>query len=553
MKRILLYFLVVILIASLVTSVANAQSDLGGFSGSFQLEGQTYKSDSLMEAKKVSEQIQSNGYFNLNYNNGGLTAGIRYEYYLNPLQGIDTRYKGQGIAYRYANYSNDFIEVTAGNFYEQFGSGMIFRAYEEKALGWDNAMDGARFKVYPTDGIEVVGIWGTQRNYWTQGAGVIRGGDLNFSLNELLGHGIFGAANLTAGASVVSVYQQDRDLLLKMPENVLAWSGRAALLGDKYSVDAEYSYKYNAPDASNKNSFNPGYGFILNGSYFTSGFSANLGLHKIDNMDFRSDRNASKADLMLGYIPPLTKLHSYRLATMYPYATQFNGEAGLQAEVDYKFARNTFLGGAYGTDVAVNYSLVYNLDSSKTGDYTYDSPFFGIGDDLYFQDFNINLQHKFSSDFKGAFTYFNQKYNIDVIENSGAPGAGGYVYTNILVAEGTYRFTNKYSLKVELEHQWASLDTLTSHNIINGNWFGFLAEFTISPGWYITFYDDWNYGNDESDRQIHYYNGSLAFTTGSTRLSLGYGRQRAGILCVGGVCRQVPASNGFYLSVNTAF
>ena len=40
-----------------------------------------------------------------------------------------------------ATYTIDGLEITAGNFYEQFGSGLIFRSYEEKGLGIDNAMD----------------------------------------------------------------------------------------------------------------------------------------------------------------------------------------------------------------------------------------------------------------------------------------------------------------------------------------------------------------------------------------------------------------------------
>lgn len=137
---------------------ARAQQDFGRFSGNAQVEAQTYKADSAMGANKVAEQILSNGYFNLNYINGGLSAGMRYEYYLNPLQGINHNYRGQGIAHRFISYSNDFIEVTAGNFYEQFGSGIIFRTYEEKTLGIDNAMDGARFKIKPTSGLDITGI-----------------------------------------------------------------------------------------------------------------------------------------------------------------------------------------------------------------------------------------------------------------------------------------------------------------------------------------------------------------------------------------------------------
>jgi hypothetical protein len=34
---------------------------------------------------------------------------------------------------------------------------------------------------------------------------------------------------------------------------------------------------------------------------------------------------------------------------------------------------------------------------------------------------------------------------------------------------------------------------------------------------------------------------------------MSYGKQRAGIFCVGGVCRNVPASNGFAISITSSF
>ena len=42
----------------------------------------------------------------------------------------------------YANENED-LDVTIG-FYEQYGSGMILRAYEERQLGIDNALDGIK-------------------------------------------------------------------------------------------------------------------------------------------------------------------------------------------------------------------------------------------------------------------------------------------------------------------------------------------------------------------------------------------------------------------------
>ena len=46
-----------------------------------------------------------------------------------------------GCAVKYATYSIEGLEITAGNYYEQIGSGLIFRSYENKRLGVDNAIN----------------------------------------------------------------------------------------------------------------------------------------------------------------------------------------------------------------------------------------------------------------------------------------------------------------------------------------------------------------------------------------------------------------------------
>jgi len=52
---------------------------------------------------------------------------------------------------------------------------------------------------------------------------------------------------------------------------------------------------------------------------------------------------------------------------------------------------------------------------------------------------------------------------------------------------------------------------------------------------------------------VHYYNVSGTFVHKATKVTLGFGKQYEGILCVGGVCRQVPASYGMNLQVVTSF
>ncbi|MFP4369631.1 MAG: DUF6029 family protein, partial [Candidatus Kapaibacterium sp.] len=133
------WFLLPVMLAFFFTADSLSQ-DIGRFSGNFQLDAQTYAKDSVIDAPEVDESILSNAFLNLYYYVGDFEVAMRYESYLNPILGFDSRYKGSGIAYRQVKYKSDFYEITAGDFYEQFGSGLIFRAYEERALGYDNAV-----------------------------------------------------------------------------------------------------------------------------------------------------------------------------------------------------------------------------------------------------------------------------------------------------------------------------------------------------------------------------------------------------------------------------
>ena len=80
-----------------------------------------------------------------------------------------------------------------------------------------------------------------------------------------------------------------------------------------------------------------------------------------------------------------------------------------------------------------------------------------------------------------------------------------------------------------------------------------LLEYSISPHWFLAVFDEYNYGNANPDLRIHYYTTQLGYSIKEYRLTLGYARQRAGVVCVGGVCRVVPASNGFNLSITGSF
>ena len=547
-------YILIILAFGITTLTVKSQNFEGGsISGNVQLEAQSYSPDSLMGAPDIDEKILSNAFINLIYRNQGVEIGFRYENYLNPIEGFDKRLTGQGVPYRYFTYREEKFEVTGGDFYEQFGSGLILRAYQEFALGVDNAIDGFRFKLRPVAGVEFTGLIGRNRVFWSKGEGIVRGGNLNIELNDLLPDLMPDDYRFTLGGSMVSKFQTDRDIFLKMPENVLAYSTRAGVISNDFAIDLEYAYKYNDPNATNKRRYNIGQGLILKSSFYGDGIGLAVNAHWIDNMDMRSDRNARAQELFLNFIPPLTKQHAYALSSLYPFATQFNNEAGVQVEFTYQVPRGSDIGGKYGTMVTLNYSEVYSIDTTNIDEFTYNSNFLGIGDRRYFRDISLELSRKWSTKLKTDVSFLNIFYDRDVMENEGAPKFGT-VLQNVAILDAQYMFDNGHSLRGEFQHSWSVQDSaVRDPENMNGNWLHLLFEYTIAPSWYITVYDQFNYGNEDPDRRLHYINGSFAYLFGTTRLQLGFGKQRGGIICVGGICRAVPASNGVFLSITSSF
>src|ERR1035437_10231324 len=243
MKKLFLFF---ILLFSFRILFSQNTPSAGEIHGNFSLDAQYYNPDSSIGAPPVPAKMLMQGFSNLMYTNGNFNAGIRYESYLNPMQGFDPRYKGNGIPYRFASYKVNELEVTVGNFYEQFGSGMILRAYEEKGLGIDNSLDGFRLK-YVYHGIYLKGIVGTQRNYWGKGPGIVRGIDAEVHLNELLARANDSTyhtskTEITLGGSFVGKYQDGNQVTygnstLNVPQNVGAGSGRIGISRGKVNLN----------------------------------------------------------------------------------------------------------------------------------------------------------------------------------------------------------------------------------------------------------------------------------------------------------------------------
>ena len=538
----------------LPTTLSFSQGDI---SGNVETIFQYLNEDTLIGAVQPPEKALVNSYANINYRNHGFKAGVRMEAYMPRILGYPDRFEGAGLGYRYFGYENDIVDVTVGNFYDQFGSGLIFRAFEDRPLGVDNMMNGFRVKLKPYDGITLRTVYGRQRLAFVNGEnryspGIVRGGDIEFDVNEWAE--ILNEKNIrfNFAGSFVSKYQRDNNNEFILPENVGAYGGRFDFGYKRFFINGEYIHKEQDPSQDNGYIYNHGQGILINTGYSQKGFGVLFSAKHIDNMSYRSDRDAGLSDLQIGFIPPLTKTHTYNLvATLYPYDSQPNGEVAFQADLFYKIPRGSRLGGKYGTDIAINYSTAFEpirgtsninpLDSTRV---TYHTRLFDKSDLIYWRDFNVMIERKINKKWKLKASYFNILFNNDIIK---LVQAQGLIESHIGVFEAQYKINRKHSIRTEIQGLW------TADRKDRGNWATLVVEYNISPNWFLGLVYQSNYGNPVPEEQIDYPTALVGRIWGATRLQVSYGRQNEGLFCVGGICRPVPASNGLTVSFSHSF
>lgn len=527
----------------------------GHVSGNVQLDGQLSRADSVIGSEDVAEKLLMNARADILYTNGNFNAGLRFEMYQNPMLGFNSKYKGQGLANYFVGYQGERLSVTAGTFYEQFGSGMILRAYEDRYLGLDNALLGMNVTLRPFDGVTVKALAGKHRYYWEFSNSLVRGVDAEVNFNSLVKALADSKLRMTLGGGFVSKYEEDLTMTnpdnpsykLNFPLNVGAGAVRMDMAYGNWSLQAEYARKGQDPSIMNSFIMKEGDALMVNATYSQKGFSANVQAKRVENMCFKSERLETGEMLYINYIPAITKQHTYAFLTMYPYATQTTGEMGLQGDVMYKIKKSTLLGGKYGTDIHLNASVITGLDTTAIGGIGtdgYTSNYFGTGE-IHYGDATLEVAKKLSSAMKLTVTGGYQIFN-PIVE-----GHHGDLHHNIIaIGDLTWKMNKKNVLRFEVE--WLGSDSKYDVDVDDkrcGDWIMGLVEYNFTSAWFLSVSDQYAY----KDGIGNYYNVSVGYNHGATRLQLGYGKQREGLLCIGGVCRMVPASNGLTFSLTTSF
>lgn len=552
--------------------------------GSFERNGQWYTNDKNRGINQDSVPLRANNYFNVNFNYKKFTFGTQVESYMNEaLLNFNPKYKGTNFATYYANYKSKKLDITLGHYYVQFGSGLSLRTWEDRSLGINNALRGAKVVYSPIEEISITALYGKARTGFDVANGHVFGFNTDVNVSQLLN---IDAIDFKYGFSGVSRYE-------KLPVSVQNFSAFTNLFSNRfelgyknYYVNTEYVFKTRdaiiKQNVLDTNFAKEGSALLVNFGYSKKGIGFDANLRRVENMQLLAQRNLDNYptlsstslnynDKILNFVPSLTKQHHSNLANIYVYQAQFQvvmddesgstgvnkfGEIGGQFDFFYDFKKGSVLGGKYGTKINLNVSSWFNLKAkyrytNNAGEniYNYQAELFNANE-KYFSDYNIEITKKVFKNFKTAFTYINQYYNNKQIQGI----FNEYIInSHTLFSESTYQFSDTKSITFGLEHMWADND--------RKNWAAGTVEYNHNEHWSLFAMDMYNYGFDhktltisETDLfDIHFYNFGTAYKKGSTRVALNYGRQRGGLVCAGGVCRFVPPSTGLGLQITTSF
>ena len=190
MKRLSILATLGLAVLVLPSPAARADSDdKGSLSASFETNTTYYFNDEGTGATAPDGRFGSNNYLKLDYAKGGFTAGVQLEGYLPAVSGYfsGTLAAENFLSYDiYAGFAANGWDIRVGSLYEQFGSGLLFRTYEDRELGINNALQGVRVAYTFGDYLSVRGLYGRVRNVREYSDAMVSGADLSFSLSRLL-------------------------------------------------------------------------------------------------------------------------------------------------------------------------------------------------------------------------------------------------------------------------------------------------------------------------------------------------------------------------------
>lgn len=534
----------------------------GRISGSLEGNANFFMRDSLIGAANTPQYDRqlygADAWLNLQYSNWGFDLGLRFDLFNNSnLLNPTSSYTDQGIGNWFVRKRINKLGITVGYMYDQIGSGIIFRAFEERPLLIDNALVGLRLTYDIAPNWVIKGFTGRQKQQFDAYRSIIKGfslegfvtGDSTSTWSLAPGIGVVNRtlddASMNSLVATLNTYPKEDIFIPKY--NNYAFSAYNTLHAGPFSWYVEGAYK--TKDAINdpfgvivrdsvgvvgdKFINRPGSVLYTSLSYAAKGLGITLEAKRTENFSFRTRPQEQLNRGLVNFLPPMTRVNTYRLTARYNAATQELGELAFQADARYSPNKKWSFN--------VNYSFINRLDSVK----------------LYRELFT-EITYKYERKWTLSGGVQIQNYNQEIYEfKPEVP----IVETVIPYIDFLYKIDRKKSVRFEAQYMFIGDDTKAGAKQDYGDWAFALIEFNIAPNWTFTAADMYNVNpgkNSPKDSNgdglsLHYPRFDIFYTIKSSRFSLSYIKQVEGVVCTGGICRLEPAFSGVKFTVNTTF
>jgi hypothetical protein len=546
----------------LTLAFTGTSQNFSHITGSLQANGNFFfAADSVLGTAGIPQydyqKFGAETWLTLNYSHNGLDAGMRFDMFNNSnLLNPNASYSDVGVGRWYIHKQIDKFDISGGYLYDQIGSGIIYRSYEERTLMIDNALFGAQVGYKINDDWKIRAFTGRQKQQFSRYGTILRGGAIegfikpdsskNFTLAP--GAGIVGrtytAETIDDARFEVAGYFKEEQIDLQY--NTYAATLYNTLTAGNFTWYVEAAGKTKdviydpfAPrsiligsdidTALGKLVNRQGYTVYSSLSYSQKGLGITLEAKRTKDFSFRQNPNALGIQGPINFLPPMAKQNTYRLTARFAPATQELGEQAIQLDVRYKLNKKLSVG--------LNFSDIQFLD----------------GTELYREitpEFTYRQKRKWQ--LIGGVQIL--KYNIFVYQ-----GKDEYVDAITPYGEFLYKFSPRKSIRVEAQYL-ATDDEF-------GSWVNGLVEVGLAPHWIFYASDMYKLKHGSLDSGLspekakdkvkydgtHFPSLGVVYSRKSNRVSLAYVKQVEGINCAGGICRYEPAFHGARLTLNSTF
>jgi hypothetical protein len=505
----------------------------GTLSGDLMMNANFFQRDSAINAANnpLYDNYLSGGeaWLGLRYNYKGFTANVRVDAFHNSnLYNPTSALNGFGLGAWSLSKEVQGLTITAGYIYDQIGSGVLFRAYEDRGLLIDNALVGVHLKYKATKNINLKAFTGQHKFVFDKYQPIVKGfnAEGNFSLGDKvhITPGV-GALNRTLDqvsmdAVAATINAQPLATRFYPKYNMYAFTAYNTLNWGDLSWYVEGAYKTNEAIVKDGRLQDlDGNVIFTTLGYAQKGYAINLTGKRTENFLMRTSPNEVLIRGLMNWQPIVARMRPQRLMARYTPQSQDLSEQAIGMDV--------LLSPNDNWNITLNGTYINTLeDVALYREAYFDAEYRGWN--------NIILQ------FGTQYMHYNQElYQV----KAGVP----MVESLIPFFEFTYRFDDKRSIRTEWQYQHTEQDY--------GSWLFGLIEYNIAPKWSIALSDMYNTapGPSATTGAHHYYNIFTAFTKGPHRFTAAYVKQVEGINCTGGVCRYEPAFSGVRFGLTSSF